>query len=100
MLYNLKKSHKPTMTNTLLDNEVLPETAQMGHFNRNCMMVHVTAFPHQTCVVCTSPQQQERRDKPWMYVHDAHQMRTLEITTDDLMDNPEGAGIVRLCLES
>lgn len=31
-----------------------------------------------------------------MYIHDAHQMRTLDITIDDLMDNPEGAGSVHL----
>lgn len=88
------------MKNTLLGDQVPPATAQMEHFNRNCIVVHLIAFPHQTCLVSTCLQQKERRDEPWMYIHDARQMRTLQITIDELMDNPEGAGSVQLCLES
>lgn len=91
---------QPTLKNTLLDNEVPPATTQMEHFNRNCVMVHLITFPHQSCTGSASPQQQKRREGPWMYIHDAHQMRTMEITVDDLMDSPEGAGSVQLCLES
>lgn len=34
-----------------------------------------------------------------MYMRDAHQTRTLEITTDDLMDSLEGAGSVHLIFQ-
>jgi len=64
----------------------------MERFDRNCMVVHLIAFPHQTCTVSSSPQQQEMLHIKWEHWR--------QITTDDLTDNPEGAESVQLCLES
>lgn len=60
VLYSLGK--KKSLKNKLLDNKVPPATTQLDQFNKNCMMIHLIAFPQHVHVVSASPWQQEREE--------------------------------------